>query len=662
MARLTRRRFLQYGVAGGAALVYPIKLAAARRTVATRSLLDPTSIPKYHSELVVLPAMPRTQRTSDFDYYEIGVRQFQQQVLPRGFPATTVRGYGSATTSGTFSWPAWTIESAVDRPTRVKWINQLVDRSGDFLPPLFTVDPTLHWANPGGGVSGRDMRPSFTSTPDPYRGPVPHVTHLHGAHVEEFSDGYPEAWFLPVARNIPRGFASVGSFYDQFRAEAEAAEGQRWSAGNSVYQYRNDQRATQLWFHDHVLGMTRLNIQAGQAGMYMLRGGRSDLPGGVLPGPAPSPGDRPGTKYFEIPLMVQDRSFNDDGSLFYPSSREQFDGFPGPYIGSGDSDISPYWNPETFGTAMCVNGRTWPTLRVEARRYRFRILNANDTRLLMLKIVANPLATRPARAALPFWQIGSDGGFLPAPVQLDRLLMFVAERADVIVDFSRVRPGTELFLINEGPDEPFGGGEPGTDFDAANPQTTGQVMKFVVVPASSPDSSVPPDRLDLPRFNGVPATNRVRRLSLNEDDSATLEGIGPRAGLLGTLDAAGNPVEHPWMDDVTEKPALGATETWELYNFTEDAHPIHVHVVQFQVANRQHLATDADGVSVAPVQLVGNPTPPEPWERGTKDTVIAYPGQVTRLRATFDVRGRFVWHCHIVSHEDNEMMRPYTIG
>jgi bilirubin oxidase len=258
--------------------------------------------------------------------------------------------------------------------------------------------------------------------------------------------------------------------------------------------------------------------------------------------------------------------------------------------------------------------------------------------------------------------MGAEGGFLPAPVQLDRLLMFVAERSDVIVDFSRVRPGTELFLINEGPDEPFGGGEPGTDFDAANPQTTGQVMKFVVVPASSTDRSVPPDRLDLPRFTGVPTANRVRRLSLNEDDSATLEGVGPRAGLLGTLDAAGNPVEHPWMDDVTEKPAFGTTERWELYNFTEDAHPIHVHLVQFQVDSRQQLATDADGVSAAPVQLVGKPTPPEPWERGTKDTLIAYPGQVTRLRATFDIRGRFVWHCHIVSHEDNEMMRPYTVG
>src|SRR5262249_53886974 len=168
-----------------------------------------------------------------------------------------------------------------------------------------------------------------------------------------------------------------------------------------------DQRATALWFHDHVLGMTRVDVYAGQVGSYLLRGGRGDLPPGVLPGPAPAEGDPAGTKYFELQLTIQDRSFNDDGSLFYPSSRLFFDGFGGPYIGSGDSDISPIWNPETFGNTLVVNGRTWPQLRVEARRYRFRVLNACQTRVLMLKIVSNPEAERPVDPALPIWQIGA---------------------------------------------------------------------------------------------------------------------------------------------------------------------------------------------------------------------------------------------------------------
>jgi bilirubin oxidase len=177
-----------------------------------------------------------------------------------------------------------------------------------------------------------------------------------------------------------------------------------------------------------------------------VRGGPSDLSAGVLPGPAPQLGDLPGTKHYEIPIAVQDRSFNADGSLFYPDSREFFDDFAGPYIGSEtspgsgiQSDISPIWNPEFFGNTMVVNGRTWPYLEVEPRRYRFRFLNGCNSRFLILKLVSDPLARRRAKPALPFWQIGSEGGFLPEPVELDHLLMGLAERADVIVDFRTPR-------------------------------------------------------------------------------------------------------------------------------------------------------------------------------------------------------------------------------
>jgi len=490
------------------------------------------------------------------------------------------------------------------------------------------------------------MRPAFAATPGPYRGPVPIVTHLHGGHSREESDGYPEAWYLPTARNIPGGFAAEGSFYDYFREQFQATWGTTWAPGTATFRYENDQRASTLWFHDHTLGMTRLNVYAGPAGFYLIRGGPDDLPPGVLPGPAPAAGDPPGTRYYEIPIAIQDRAFNMDGSLFYPSSREFFDGFEGPYI--PDSDISPIFNPEYFGNSTVVNGRTWPVLQVEPRRYRFRFLNGCNSRFLILKMVTNPTAKRPARAALPFWQIGSEGGFLPAPVLLEQLLMGLAERADVIVDFTRLPVGTELYLINEGPDEPFGGGAAERDFPAADPYTTGQVMKFVVVPLASTDTSTLPDRLTLPAFTPLGAATYTRRVSLNEEDSAVLEGVGPRAALLGTVAAAGAPVHLGWDDPITENPALGSIEIWEIHNFTEDAHPIHIHEVQFQVVNRQPFGR--------------HQRPPESWESGFKDTVIAYPGEITRVRALFDLSGQYVWHCHIVEHEDNEMMRPYRIG
>jgi bilirubin oxidase len=295
---------------------------------------------------------------------------------------------------------------------------------------------------------------------------------------------------------------------------------------------------------------------------------------------------------------------------------------------------------------MVVNGRTWPRLAVEPRRYRLRFLNGCNSRFLLLKLVTHPRARRPARAAVPFWQIGSDGGFLPRPVQLDQLLMGLAERADVIVDFTKIPVGTELYLINEAPDEPFGGGTVGVDFQPADPATTGQVMKFKVVPLASVDTSMDPSKLTLPAFKPLGRASFTRQVSLNEEVSTVFD--GPIAAKLGTLDAAGNPIALRWEDPITENPAFGATEVWEMFNFTEDAHPIHIHLTQFQVVNRQPIG--------------GMARPPESWETGFKDTVTAFPGEITRVKALFDLPGLYVWHCHIVEHEDNEMMRPYFIG
>jgi bilirubin oxidase len=381
--------------------------------------------------------------------------------------------------------------------------------------------------------------------------------------------------------------------------------------------------------------MTRLNVYAGPAGFYLVRGGPDDLPTGVLPGPPDH----------EIPIVVQDRSFNLDGSLFYPDSREYFDGIDGPYV--PESDVSPIWNPEFFGHAMVVNGKAWPYLNVEPRRYRLRFLNGCNSRFLILKLVGDPLASRPAIPALPFWQIGAEGGFLPEPVELGQLLMAPAERADVLVDFGGLAEGTEVFLINEGPDEPFGGGVPGTDFPAADPTTTGQVMKFVVGASTGADPSTPPGDLQLPTFTPLGDATQTRQLSLNEAMSEYPGIDGPAAALLGLVeDEEGE--SRLWMDPITENPAVGATEVWELWNFTEDAHPIHVHQVMFEVVDRQAFGSAARS--------------PESWETGPKDTVIAYPGEITRIKARFDLAGLYVWHCHIVEHEDNEMMRPYRVG
>jgi spore coat protein A len=666
MARITRRQLLKYGAAGGAALFLPLRVGLRQALAQVPGgTLPPGSIPKYVTPLVIPPAMPRTAAppaVRNVDYYEIAVRQFQQNILPAAMGlTTTVWSYGSANHPGSFNYPAFTIEASWRTPVRVKWINQLVDANGNYLPHLLPVDQTLHWANPPGSPHGRDSR---GTDPTRYSGPVPIVTHLHGGHSGEESDGFPEAWYLPAARNIPAGFARVGSFYQRFRAEAQRLYHQAWTPGSAVFQYDNDQRAATMWYHDHTLGMTRSNVYAGPAGFYLLRGGPADAVGGRLPGPAPALGDPPGTRYYEIPLAIQDRSFNADGSLFYPDSRAFFEGLEPPQLQipfipeqacGGPSDISPIFNPEFFGNTIVVNGKTWPFLEVEQRRYRFRILNGCNSRFLLLEL----------SNGLPFWQIGTEGGFLPAPLQLTRLLLGPAERADVIVDFTNIGVGTEIILRNLGPDEPFGGGEPPGDFDQADPETTGQVMQFRVTAAAGPDPSTPPSELVLPAIAGLPAATNTRQVSLNEVDSDTVrvsedangnivldceggEPFGPKEALLGTL-AGGAGVPRGWDDPITENPAVGATEVWELHNFTEDAHPIHIHEILFEVVNRQSFA--------GPVH------PPEPWEAGArKDTVIAYPGEITRVKATFDRGGLFVWHCHIVEHEDHEMMRPYRIG
>jgi len=729
--------------------------------------LDPTTIPKYVTPLVIPPVMNNSGTTNDYD---IAVRQFQQQILPGGIwtgggglPATTVWSYGPAidtppaiapvpAATSQFNYPAFTIEATngpsdmSGTPVTVDWINDLVvdpiacaasatpatDPACNFLPYLIpgVVDQTLHWANPPQDcIAGLPRTDCRGQSQVPYVGPNPIITHVHGAHVGPESDGYPEAWYLPAANNITPGYATQGTLVNQYGTITNDP----LTPGVASFSYPNNQPSTTLWYHDHTLGMTRLNVYAGPAGFWLIRqndGGEDGLVSGTLPGPAPIADEDPnfdvpaGTraKIREIPIVIQDRSFNADGSLFYPDNRAFFEGInPNqlkiPFIGDAKnpSDISPIWNPEAFFNTMVVNGTTWPVLNVAQAKYRFRLLNGCSSRFLNLAMfVVDPATNQITAAEVPFWQIGAEQSLLPAVVSVttgfkngaqpgngsqEALLMGLAERADVIVDFGGLAPGTRVRMINTAPDAPFGG----FPDVPADPGTTGQVMEFLVDatlngmsptdpgganPASAPGDLVLslPDPLD-PATGGIQAI--VRDLALLEEESAAVcvnvrpngtvnydkqgtpadppDGtcldkkgrlrkslpFAPKAAVLG-INGSDGPIGPTgsqvtlWSDPIATNPALDATETWELWNWSADAHPIHLHLVKFSVVDREIIG--------------GAVRDPEATEAGWKDTVIAYPGEVTRLNATFDIEGLYVWHCHIIEHEDNEMMVPYCVG
>ncbi|PLX93586.1 MAG: copper oxidase [Desulfuromonas sp.] len=703
--------------------------------------LSPEDIPKYITPLVIPPVMPNDGM---MDSYDIAVRQFQQQILPAPLPPTTVWSYGAAADptpavapdpGSSFNYPAYTVETTSNIPVNVRWINDLVDGYGNFRPHLLPIDQTLHWANPAKETLCKTGAPGIdcaTNEPSFYQGPVPIVTHVHGAHVDPHSDGYPEAWWLPAGVDTSQ-YETKGTLFD----DATGING--GTDGYADYSYRNDQPATTLWYHDHTLGMTRANVYAGPAGFWLIRGGGFDKgvdsstnKKAVLPGPAPvaadtllalnTPGNPVRSAIREIPIVIQDRSFNTDGSLFYPDTREFFDGFTGPYtpdyVGAEMSDIAPAWNPEAFFNVMVVNGVSWPQMEVAPANYRLRLLNGCNSRFLNLALfVVNDDGT--LGDEIPFYQIGADQGFLPQVVRVktgeatplpgppvfapdpdQALLMALAERADVIVNFSGLEDGTVVRMINTAADAPFGGfdGDEGEE-EIADPGTTGQVMQFVVDSALSLPSDAMvtlPENLELKTEKPLDMRKIkvTRQISLNEGESETVcltedgesvptydtnchELVAPKEALLGQVDLSdpNNPSGIPlkWTDvsgastpvqitmadgvttkmiNVTENPTLGQTENWEIYNFTEDAHPIHLHLVRFEVVKR----TAMDGVTPSPNGSK------QPWEAGFKDTVIAYPGEITTVRAKFDIAGLFVWHCHILEHEDNEMMRPYVVS
>lgn len=651
----TRRQFIQAGVVAGAAVAVGGPYLLLTGSKAAAATIDPNTIPKYVTPLFVLPAMPPTRVLADHIEYQVAERRMSAQVLPAGMPKSTVNGYGNPNIGATFHAPSFTIENTANKQSRVTWMNQMTDSLGNFLPPLFTTDPTIHWANPPGGVSGRDSTPTFSSTPPPYTGPQPMIVHLHGAHDFEESDGLPETWFLANARNIPTGYATSGTDYSGFKAEALRRWGVNWAPGTLTSVYPNTQRAGSLWFHDHVLGMTRLNVHSGLYGFYIISGGDADLPAGMLPGPRPMPGDPPGKKYYDICLALSDQSFNPDGSLFFPSTSN----LTGPYIPA--SDVPPYWNSNFQGTVSMVNGNTWPVLNVEPRRYRFRILDANNFRAMTLKIVTDPIA-RPGKVAVPTWVIAADaGGLFPKaqpmhtlPDAQSGIFMVTSERVEVVVDFTNVPVGTELFLIND-----LVSGDSSTPTNDVN--NVGQIMKFKVVPLQGTDTSLPPDQLPLPARRVLGNPTEVHRVSMNVIQNPNTTNPEQDRFQMGRVDANGVNHLERWTDPISQIVTDGAVAQWEVWNVPNPlpgiagGHAFHIHLVEFQVTGREKL----DPTTGQPTGVPG--TPIRPWETGEKDTVFAPNGEITRFIAPFDLVSRYIYHCHFVDHEDHEMMRFWRV-
>jgi spore coat protein A len=529
------------------------------------------SLAKFVDELPIPSTISPSGTLDGVPFYDVKMRRFRKK-LHRDLPATTLWGYNGM-------YPAQTFEVRRGKPVAVKWENDLPDTH--FLP----IDTTIHGAEP-----------KFP--------PVRTVVHLHGSKSMPDSDGYPEAWFT-------NGFGRTGPFFE-----------------TQVYHYPNDQQATTLWYHDHALGITRLNNFAGLGGgLYLIRDDHEDSL------------DLPSGRY-EIPLVIQDRFFNSDGSLLYPVQTP----------GDPDPRVPPVWIPEFFGDTVLVNGSIWPYLEVEPRKYRFRILNASNSRVYRMTLQESTVTgQRLGRPGPVFHQIGSDGGLLPAPVTRSQLLIASAERLDVVIDFSG-QEGKMFVLDNDAP-APF---PDGTDIVPPD------VMLFKVnQPLKSADRSRLPARLNtVPLYDPASAV-KTRDLVLSEIDSAP-------------------PFENPimamingahWDDPITETPKAGTIEVWRIINTTGDAHPIHVHLVQFQILDRQPFDT-----TQYPPKLVftAPASPPENNERPAwKDTVISYPGTVTRIIAKFDLppganlrpgeKFLYVFHCHILEHEENEMMRPYIV-
>ncbi len=443
--------------------------------------------------------------------------------LHRDLKPTRQWGYGGAS-------PGPTFETRSGQGLLVEWANELP--AAHFLP----IDHSIHGAE--------------TRLPE-----VRTVVHLHGAKAPPESDGYPENWFVP--------------------------------GKSALCHYPNHQEAATLWYHDHALGINRLNVFAGLLGMFLVR---DEVEDGL---------DLPRGKY-EIPLAIFDRIFDLQSQLNYPVS----------------GDPKKPWTPEVFGEAILINGKLFPYLEVEPRPYRFRLLNGSNARFYHFSLGAGQ----------SFQQIGTDQGLLSAPVKIDRVSISPGERADLIVDFSGMA-GSNVILNNE----------------------IVPILQFRVAKGMARSGKSLPERLRPVVKIEEKSAIKTRRLSLVEVDDL----VGRPATMLLN--------NTHWDMPVTENPVLDSTEIWELVNTTDDAHPIHLHLVRFQILDRRTFSID-DFWAQDKITYKAPAIPPEASEAGWKDTVRADPGMVTRIIVKFEgYVGRYVWHCHILEHEDNEMMRPFDV-
>ncbi|MEH7307896.1 multicopper oxidase family protein [Neobacillus drentensis] len=504
---------------------------------------------KFVDELPIPPILKPQWKDSVYTYYEVKMTEFKQS-LHRDLNETTVWGYEG-------SYPGPTIEVESGEKVFIKWMNDLPDKH------LLPVDYTVHGAH-------KDVQEVRT------------VVHVHGACVEWESDGYPEAWFT-------KGFEKVGPFFKK-----------------QVYQYDNCDRASTLWYHDHTLGITRLNVYAGLAGFYLIRD------------PLERSFNLPSGKY-DVPLVIQDKTFNQDGSLYYPKQPQK----PVPEL---ETSIVP----EFFGDTILVNGKVYPYLNVEPRKYRFRLLNAANSRFFRIKLDSGQR----------MYLIATERGLMQQPLGVNEIMLSPAERADVIIDFTNLE-GKHIIMTNDAP-APFPSGDPVNEH-------TGTVMQFRVTrPLANVDTSViPAYMMPYPLMNEQSAS-KSRNLTFTDN-----------------MDRYGRPLmlldNKQWDDPITENPKLGSTEIWYLINLSPDSHPIHIHLIDFQVIDRRNFDVDRYNKEKS-IHYTGPPLPPEPQERGWKDTVRADPNQVTRIIMKFGpFTGLYVWHCHMLEHEDYEMMRPFIV-
>ncbi|KAG6546328.1 hypothetical protein Mapa_012369 [Marchantia paleacea] len=469
-------------------------------------------------------------------------------------------------------------------PSFIRFENHITDAEH-----IFVVDRTLHRATPSNGG-------------------VPMSVHLHGADTEGKYDGHPEAWFTAAGDKGPT-FITMNNTYP------------------------NEQPASLLWYHDHTLGYTRLNVAAGLAGLYFIRG-------------SGEPSFLPKGRY-EIPLVIQDKQFFPNGSINFPD------------IGTPLAAAHPQWCPDYFGDTILVNGKAWPFLNVVRKVYRFRILNGANARVLTLSF---------SDSRLKFLQIGTDGGYLWIPQLLPNLTIAPAYRVDVLVDFRSIPVGTTVYLNNSAP-APFPDGNP-----INSPPSTRNVMKFNVVKSIS---GLLNQTVVIPRSIGSAPTTTAW-ISSAVYRNLTLDVVLP-PDLTFLLN------KNHWDDPVTETPKLYSTEIWDIIHLIPGGiHPIHIHLINFLVLHQQAFNLTLFNGGMCSLLLpypdplscfTQDPQPPDATQIGWKDTVIVYPETILRILMKFASRGvssgnysfdpttfpGYVWHRHNLDHEDHDMMRPLLV-